>query len=219
MANSPALIAYLRVSTDKQGESGLGLEAQQVAIEAFARMTGARIVATFTEIESGANDDRAQLTAAMNATRLYKARLVVATLDRLSRDAHFVLGIAKQGVDFVAADNANASALETGFRALFAQEERRKISERTRNALTAAKARGVTLGGYRGTPPTPTARTAAAAAKRATAVDFASLVIAHVDRNATLQSNADNLNAKGITTPRGGRWTATAVSRVLTLTA
>ncbi|WP_348642431.1 recombinase family protein [Methylobacterium sp. WL2] len=142
------LVAYYRVSTARQEASGLGLVAQRQAVAAF--LGGGPVVAEFTKTESDKRADRPELARAIGACWLYGARLVIAKLDRLSRDAHFLLGLEKAGVDFVAADMPHANRLTVGIMALVAEEERRMISARTKAALAAAKARGTVLGGYTG---------------------------------------------------------------------
>ena len=145
-----AFVAYYRVSTERQGRSGLGLAAQRKAVEDFLNGGNWRLVAEFTEIESGKQSERPALAKAFQACRLRRAKLVIAKLDRLSRDAHFLLGLEKAGADFVAADMPTANRLTVGIMAMVADEERRMISKRTKEALAAAKARGVKLGGNRG---------------------------------------------------------------------
>src|SRR3954468_17477521 len=145
-----AFVAYYRVSTERQGRSGLGLAAQRKAVEDLLNSGSWRLVAEFTEVESGKHADRPALAKAFQACRLRRARLVIAKLDRLSRDAHFLLGLEKAGVDFVAADMPTANRLTVGIMAMVADEERRMISKRTKEALAAARARGVRLGGNRG---------------------------------------------------------------------
>jgi DNA invertase Pin-like site-specific DNA recombinase len=144
-----SFVAYYRVSTDRQGRSGIGLEAQRAAVAAYLNGGRWTLGAEFTEVESGKNADRPQLAAAFKAARLYGAKLVIAKLDRLSRDAHFLLGLEKAGVDFVAADMPFANRLTVGIMALVADEERRMISRRTKEALAMVKARGHVLGGRR----------------------------------------------------------------------
>src|SRR5215207_7466367 len=141
-----AFVAYYRVSTERQGRSGLGLEAQRKAVEDFLNGGNWRLVAEFTEIESSQQADRPALAKAFRACRLHGAKLVIAKIDRLSRDAHFLLGLEKAGVDFVAADMPTANRLTVGIMAMVADEERRMISKRTKEALAAAKARGMKLG-------------------------------------------------------------------------
>src|SRR3954471_1117781 len=139
-------VSYLRVSTDRQGRSGLGLEAQRKAVQEF--LNGGRwdLIAEFVEVESGKRDDRPKLAEALSLCRLHNATLVIAKLDRLSRDAAFLLGLQKAGVRFVAADMPEANELVVGIMAVVAQAERKMISTRTKAALAAAKARGVRLG-------------------------------------------------------------------------
>jgi DNA invertase Pin-like site-specific DNA recombinase len=216
-------ISYLRVSTGRQGRSGLGLEAQRAAVESFLNGRNWKLVKEFVEVESGKNDDRPVLAQALKACRLYGAKLVIAKLDRLSRDAHFLLGLSKAGVDFVAADMPNANTLTVGIMAMVAQEERRMISERTKAALAAAKRRGVQLGGDRGVAMTTKTRKAGQEANRARAAaraaDIAPIIADLQAAGATsLQAIADGLNDRSIPTARGGSWSATQVMRVLART-
>src|SRR5215213_3033543 len=139
-------VSYLRVSTAKQGHSGLGLEAQRQAVADYLNGGQWQLVTEVVEIESGKRSDRPKLEEALRLCRLHNATLVIAKLDRLSRDAHFLLGLEKAGVDFVAADMPSANRLTVGIMAMVADEERRLISKRTKEALAAAKARGVKLG-------------------------------------------------------------------------
>src|SRR3954449_12070162 len=135
MGRGRRFVSYLRVSTDRQGRSGLGLEAQRRAVADF--LSGGRwdLVAEFVEVESGKRDDRPKLAEALATCGLYGATLVIAKLDRLSRDAHFLLGLEKAGVDFVAADLPTANRLTVGIMATVAGEEQRLISRRTKEAL------------------------------------------------------------------------------------
>src|SRR4051794_6357779 len=139
-------VSYLRVSTDRQGKSGLGLEAQRRAVADF--LNGGRwdLIAEFVEVESGKREDRPKLAEALALCRLHNAILVIAKLDRLSRDAAFLLGLQKAGVRFVAADMPEANELVVGIMAGGGPGERKMISARTKAALAAAKARGVRLG-------------------------------------------------------------------------
>lgn len=214
-------VLYFRVSTARQGASGLGIEAQRAAVAAFLNGGPWKVCAEFEEIESGKRADRPALAKAIEACRLYGARLVIAKLDRLSRDAHFLLGLEKAGVDFVAADMPNANRLTVGIMAMVAEEERRMIGARTKAALQAAKARGTKLGGFRGYVPTKAdneaskaalaARTAGQSARLAPAI--ASLRAAGITSATAL---AKALTEQGIPTARGGdRWTTTQVQRVL----
>lgn len=137
-------VAYYRVSTDRQGKSGLGLDAQR---EAARRHAGSgELVAEYTEVESGSRSDRPELSAALDHCRRAGAVLVIAKLDRLGRNVHFIAGLMESGVEFVACDNPHASRLMLHLLAAFAEHEREQISQRTKAALQAAKARGVKLG-------------------------------------------------------------------------
>src|SRR5687767_2981985 len=143
------IVAYYRVSTKRQGQSGLGLEGQQAAVEAFAKQHGAKIVASYTEVESGKRADRPALAQAIPHAKLAKATLVVAMLDRLARNVAFLSSLMESGCDFVAVDNPHANKLTIHILAAVAQDEAERISERTKAALKAAKRRGVKLGSAR----------------------------------------------------------------------
>ena len=210
-------VAYYRVSTARQGRSGLGLEGQRAAVISY--LDGGRwtLVAEFTEVESGANNGRPELAQALAACRLKGATLVIAKLDRLSRDAHFLLGLEKAGVDFVAVDMPNANRMTVGIMAVIAEEERRMISERTKAALSAAKARGVKLGGWKGGPKVD-GRLGVEAQQRqaqAFAVELEPVVGDLRRRGLSLRQMAAELTSQGIQTPRGGQWSACAVRNVL----
>lgn len=217
-------VAYYRVSTDKQGKSGLGLEAQEAAVVAFIASKGenARLLASFVEIESGKrSDNRPQLKLAMERARLTGATLLIAKLDRLSRDAHFLLGLQKAGVKFVAVDMPEANELVVGLMALIAQAERQMISARTKAALAAAKARGVKLGNPRGAAHLRGLGNPAgvAALKRGamTRAEGLRATIEAIRAEGVVSANgiAGRLNEREIATPRGGRWSARTVSDVL----
>lgn len=214
-------VVYLRVSTQKQGRSGLGLEAQQRAVTDYLNGGAWSVVAEFTEIESGKSDtNRPQLQRAIQACRVYGAKLLIAKFDRLSRDAHFLLGLEKAGIEFVATDNPHANRLTVGIMALVADEERRAISARTKAALAAAKVRGVKLGGDRGATLSTEAKAKGVAALQARAdgraADLAPIVAELRASGATsLRSLAAGLNRAGIAPPRGATWSPMAVSRTL----
>lgn len=217
-----SFVPYYRVSTARQGRSGLGLEAQRQAVTDFLNGGNWKIVAEFTEIESGKNTDRPELERALQACRLYGAKLVIAKIDRLSRDAHFLLGLEKAGVDFIAADMPAANRLTVGIMAMVADEERRMISARTKAALAAAKKRGVKLGGFReGAKLTRKVRLAgnAAVAQRARerAADLAPVLAELRAAGITsFSAMARELTARGIPTAKGGNsWQAAQVERVL----
>ena len=211
-------VAYYRVSAAKQGASGLGLEAQRKAVTDYLDGGNWTLLAEHAEIESGKRSDRPALANAFRDCKLKKATLVIAKLDRLSRDAHFLLGLEKAGVDFVAVDMPNANRMTVGIMAVVAEEERRMISARTKAALAAAKARGVKLGGKR--PNHRDINPALGRAARTQASDeFAQCVgpVAAELRRAgmSLRQIVAELEKRGIRTMRGGAWTAMTVRNVL----
>jgi DNA invertase Pin-like site-specific DNA recombinase len=216
-------VSYLRVSTARQGRSGLGLDAQRKAVEDFLNGGDWKVVKEFIEVESGKRADRPQLAKALQVCRVHGAKLVIAKLDRLSRDAHFLLGLEKAGVDFVCADMPSANRLTVGIMAMVAEEERRMISQRTKAALAAAKRRGVKLGGYRENAKlTAKARAKGRAALHAKALsramDLAETVKElQVAGCMSLRAIAAGLDQRGITAVRGGKWSANQVARVLEL--
>lgn len=139
-------IAYFRVSTDRQGKSGLGLEAQHQAVHLFAQREGYQVTAEFTEIESGKKNNRPELMAALLHCKKHKATLIIAKLDRLGRNVAFIANLMESRADFLAVDNPHANRLMVHMLAAFAEHEREQISTRTKAALQAAKRRGVQLG-------------------------------------------------------------------------
>src|SRR4051812_42433933 len=143
-------VIYYRVSTAKQGRSGLGLDAQRAAVATYVNGGRCKLCGEFVEVESGKRADLPELAKAIAACRLYGAKLLVAKLDRLSRDPGFLRDLERNGIDFVAADMPDANRLTVGIMALVAEQEREAISARTRVALAAAKERGTKLGGFRG---------------------------------------------------------------------
>lgn len=213
-------IAYYRVSTDKQGRSGLGLDAQREAVRRFLDGKGWPPFQEFTEVESGKRSDRPELEKALAACRLYKATLVIAKLDRLARNAAFLLSLRDAGVDFVAVDMPDANRLTVGIMALVAEDEAERISARTKAALAAAKARGAVLGGFRGKAPSAEDRAKASEAKAAKAkADALRLADTVADLRgagiASLSGIAKALNERGITTDRGSKWHPESVKRLL----
>jgi len=211
-----AYVAYFRVSTDKQGASGLGLEAQRAAVLDFINGNGDKLIAEYTEIESGKRNDRPQLAEALKLCRKEKAKLVIAKLDRLARNVYFVSGLMESGVDFVAVDMPEANKLTVHIMAAMAEHEREMISERTKAALQAAKARGVKLGS-----PDPKKGSAIGVAVRKEQADqFAANVVPIIKEIQTsgITSNlgiAKALNARGIPTARGGQWFDSTVRNVI----
>ena len=210
-------VSYLRVSTKRQGESGLGLEAQRAAVESFLNGGRWKLIAEHVEVESGKHDhNRPALNKALEACKVYGATLVIAKIDRLSRDAHFLLGLQKAGVKFIAVDMPEANEMVVGMMALVAQAERRMISERTKAALAAAKARGTRLGQPKGhqIPSDLATRMKGVATMKDNANEFAALIRPLLDGElADLSANAaaTELNRRGVQTARGGQWTARSV--------
>lgn len=217
------IVAYHRVSTIRQGVSGLGLEAQTKAIEDFARAREAEVVASFTEVESGKNNKRPELGKALHLAKVTGATLLIAKLDRLSRNAVFLLTLRDSGVKFVAADMPDANDLTVGIMALVAQQEREAISKRTKEALAAAKARGTKLGNPNGAAALRRAGKGNAAGVRAIqskaddhASDLAPVVDSmHLEGISSLGEMATALNERGMLTPRGGRWHKSSVKNLL----
>ena len=216
-------VAYYRVSTAKQGVSGLGIEAQHEAVRQYLQFGGYPPIAEFTDIESGGNSDRPGIAKAILHCQMTGARLVVAKLDRLARDTSFLGKLKAAGVRWVAADMPDANELTTTILMAVAEHERRLASERTKAALGAAKARGVTLGGDRGNyaPLAVLARNAAKGvdAKKGKADAFADRLMPKLqemrERGLSLNSMAKELTEIGFRTAQDGTWTATAVRRVL----
>ena len=209
-------VAYYRVSTDQQGASGLGLEAQRSAVKTYLDGGPWRLVAQHTEVESGKRADRPELAKALAACRKHKAKLIIAKLDRLSRNLAFIATLMDSGVEFVAVDNPHANKLTIHILAAVAQHEREAISERTKAALAAAKARGKKLGG----PRLAQARKKSLAARSAAADAFAANVRPIIEQIqaggvSSLRGVAKALNARGVRTARGSEWTAVQVNNVL----
>jgi len=207
-------VTYLRVSTVKQGNSGLGLEAQRAAVSSFGN-----IVAEFVEVETGKNDKRPQLAAAISYAKQNGATLLISKIDRLSRNAAFIFTLKDSGIDFVAADMPDANSLTIGIFAVLAQHERELISSRTKAALQAKKQRGETLGSPVNL--TAAARAAGTAAIRANAaadranVQAAQLIELLSGQGLTLAAIAEKLNVSGYRTRRGCLFTPTAVKRLM----
>jgi len=217
----PRFVAYLRVSTDKQGRSGLGLEAQRAAVADHAEAARGRIVAEYVEVESGRRKDRPQVALALEACRALRATLVIAKLDRLARNVAFVSNLMESGAEFVAADMPTVNRLTVHILAAVAEEEARMISARTRAALAAAKARGVKLGNPHLLARDPAFAARANAAQIANAQRRTAAVLPYVEQArragaATLAEIAEALTARGVPAPRGGnRWAPAQVRRLM----
>jgi len=223
------LIAYYRVSTKQQGQSGLGLEAQKTAVEAYAKAAGETIQAVYTEVESGKRADRPKLAAAIAHARRSKAKLVIAKLDRLARNVAFLSKLMDSGCDFLACDNPNANRLTIHILAAVAEDEALRISQRTKAALAAAKARGAALGSNREGHWEGREEARLEGAKRGNAAsaqvrhEMALAAVADLAptmqelraKGESLAAIAEHFNAIGQQTARGSKWTATAIKRVL----
>ena len=211
-------ISYLRVSTSSQGKSGLGLEAQRETVSQYINSSGAELVHELVEVESGRKNDRPKLHEAIALCKAYNATLLVANLSRLARNAHFLIGLQESGVQFTACDNPQANQFTVGILALVAQQEAEVISQRTKAALAAAKARGTKLGGFRGRAGTAEdikkatlARTAKAKAKAANLKPLLDRI--NPDGSLSLNKVARILDQERIPTASGrGTWNAKMVS-------
>jgi DNA invertase Pin-like site-specific DNA recombinase len=209
-------VPYYRVSTARQGQSGLGLEAQQKAVRDFLNGGAWEIVAEFVEVESGKKADRPELARALDACRKHKAKLVIAKLDRLSRNLAFIATLMDAGVEFIAVDNPHANKLTLHILAAVAEHEREAISERTKAALAAAKARGTRLG----TPDPAGAVRRMGKALKARTSQFAANILPLIREvqaggHTSLNAIAGQLNARKVATARGGRWTHVQVRQIL----
>jgi DNA invertase Pin-like site-specific DNA recombinase len=216
-------VAYYRVSTAAQGRSGLGLEAQREAVARFCKGRACEILGEYVEVESGKRNDRPELVKALHHAKVTGATLVVAKMDRLSRNAAFLLTLRDSGAKLIAADNPDVNELTVGILAVIAEEERKAISARTKAALEAARARGTRLGNPNG----------AAALRRAARGNEAALVaigdaadshardvapiVEHLQAEGrqSLREIATGLNERHIRTPRGGKWHAASVRNLL----
>lgn len=204
-------VTYYRVSTDKQGRSGLGLDAQRVAVSQFLAARPATVVAEFVEVESGGKDDRPRLLEALATCQRAKAALLIAKLDRLARSVAFVARLMDGDTEFVAVDMPHASRFVLHIMAAVAEHERQIIGERTRAALGAAKARGVRLGANGAALAELHKASAAAHAKEI----FPAIVAARRLGARTTRQLAESLNGMGISSREGGRWHPASVARVL----
>ncbi len=217
------LVAYERVSTARQGQSGLGLEAQRRQIAEFAASRGAEVLARFTEVESGRKADRPELAKALHHAKVTGATLVIAKLDRLSRNAAFLLALRDSGVKFVAVDMPEANDLTVGIMALVAEAERDAISRRTKEALASVKARGVKLGNPNGAASLRRAGKGGAALRAVVAANADQFVrdlapvIADIRAagHTSLRGIAAELTARGIRTRRGGQWSVGNMKELL----
>lgn len=205
---SAQFAAYYRVSTDRQGKSGLGIEAQQAAVRGY--LGASMPIAEFTEIETGKRNDRPELERALALCRKRKAKLVIAKLDRLSRNLAFIAALMDSSVEFVAVDNPHATRLTLHILAAVAEHEREMISQRTKAALAAAKARGKRLGTY---SDVLSVQNKADAVVRLTHIGPTLLTLRK--GGMSTRKIAAHLNAEGIASPGGGAWHKTSVERAI----
>ena len=217
---APGLVAYVRCSTRRQGESGLGLEAQEESIARYSAAAGRPVIASFTEVESGRKSDRPELAKALDHARRARAALVIAKLDRLARNVAFLANLMEAGVEFVACDQPSANQLTIHILAAVAEDEARRISERTKVALAAARARGVVLGRDNRTAEGRArgrAESARVRSERANADHAPILPLVRELRAAGLSQRAiaDRLNGDGHLTRTGRPWHQVAVMRLL----
>jgi DNA invertase Pin-like site-specific DNA recombinase len=220
-----SFVAYYRVSTERQGRSGLGLEAQQEAVRRYLNGGSWKLVVELTEIESGKRSDRPKLAEALRLCRLHGATLVIAKLDRLARNVAFVSNLMESGVDFTAVDFPQANRLTVHILAAVAEHEAKAISDRTKAALAAARARGTRLGGDRGHLANIRMNgTIASAIARRTKSEARARDVLPVIReieaggSSSLRHVAAQLTHRGIPAPRGGSWSAMQVKRVIDTT-
>ena len=207
-------IAYYRVSTDRQGRSGLGLDAQRAAVAGYLAGRGEPL-AEFTEIESGRKNDRPQLAAALALCRQRRARLIIAKLDRLARNVHFISGLMESGVEFTACDMPEANRLTLHILAAVAEHEREAISKRTIEALAMAKARGTRLGNPRPAEAARQARAVASAHLDTYRAQVRPVIADLHGQGLGLRAIARELNRRGIATVRGRQWEAATVKGIL----
>lgn len=212
-------VTYYRVSTQRQGASGLGLEAQRHTVEQYLARSSGTALASFTEVETGkgsnALEKRPQLRLALDQCKKTGATLLIAKLDRLARNVHFVSGLLETGVDFIAADMPNANKVMIQMYSVMAEWERDQISERTKAALAAAKARGVVLGAAG-----PTNLKSCNDQRQQKAQEFRERLRPVLDgmkvQGLTRRGMVERLNALGIKAPMGGAWSLGQVQRLVT---
>jgi DNA invertase Pin-like site-specific DNA recombinase len=210
-------VAYYRVSTQQQGRSGLGLEAQQAAVSAYLNGGRGTLLKEFTEVETGkgsnALDKRPQLRVALDVCKRKGATLVIAKLDRLARNVYFVSGLIESGAEFVAADMPHANKTMLHMHAVMSEWERDQISKRTKDALAAAKARGVKLG-RRGAANLAAVNDRRHGYAQAHADKLRGVLEGFKARGMTQREMVEELNALGIKAPRGGAWYLPTLQRV-----
>ena len=221
--NAGKYISYLRVSTDRQGKSGLGLEAQRKQVSDFIASNGGSLDGEYIEVESGKNNERAELGKAIRQSQLTGSKLVIAKLDRLSRSLHYITSLAESKIDFIVCDLPGCDQFTINLYGALAQREREMISQRTKSALQAAKARGLVLGNPKNLNDVAAAkgRIIGVEVRKGKADDFAGkvtpMITEYQEQGLSLNQIAKTLNEKGVLTARGkaGGWTPTAVKNAL----
>lgn len=219
MSADSQYVAYYRVSTAKQGRSGLGLEAQKSAVQSFLTGNGGAVVAEYVEVESGRKKGRQELQRAINHARVTRSKLIIAKLDRLARSVSFTAALMESGVEFVCCDLPQANRFTIHVMAALAEMEAEMISARTKAALAEAKKRGVRLGNprlseVRGKPDQANAAWQQIAAERSRSY-LGLILLARKDGMHTLAAIASYLNRRGALTPTGHRWHPATVRRLL----
>ena len=224
-ADQTRFVGYFRVSTGKQKQSGLGLEAQQDAVSRFLTSRKAELLSEIVEIESGGRADRPKLAEALRLCRVHGATLLIAKLDRLARNVAFISNLMESGVEFRAVDFPSANRLTIHILAAVAEHEAQMIRDRTRSALAAAKKRGVKLGGDRGNLSAVAREGARISAQRrhdraqARAADLQPMLSELLGRGLSYRQIAEELNQRAVATPRGGSWGPSQVYRLVQLVA
>ncbi len=219
-ATEKRYIAYYRVSTQKQGADGLGISAQQTTVREWLKSHGGVLLEEFTEVESGRKVNRVELQKAITDCQLKKATLIIAKIDRLSRNATFMFQLQDSKLDIVACDCPEMDKFTVRLLAVFAEREAELISQRTKAALAEKKAQGVKLGGWRGCAVCEKAVQSAVQSRIAKADDYAEKIAGKLHRaqneGLSLNAIARRMIAEGVRTPRGGiNWTARTVKNVL----
>jgi len=208
-------IAYYRVSTDKQGIDGYGMDAQKVDVAKYVESNSGQLIDEFIEVESGAKSDRIEVWNAIDKCKDTNSILVIAKLDRLGRNVSFISHLMDSGIEFVACDMPHASRFELHIRAAVAEEERRMISERVKKGLSQAKAKGVKLGGYRPALDRHNHK------KRTDAAKFAEMMKPKIEmmlsKGLSQREMAKTLNAFGVKTSTGKEWSNVQVGRLIKL--
>ena len=205
-------VAYLRVSTNKQGSSGLGLNAQRKAVVDFVdNRPDTNLIEEFVEIESGRKNDRPKLAEAIAYCKKHKAMLLIAKLDRLARNVHFISGLMEAGIEFVAVDNPHANRLMTHLLSAFAEFERECISKRTKEALAQAKARGAVLGKQGSVLAQQNKSKAIAHAKTMEPI----IACLKAEGYSSLRAITQQLNFRDVASPDGRYWHLCSVHRLM----